>query len=299
MNEIVKTIRKVTIVGIWINALLVAIKLFFGYWGKSDALVADGYHSMSDFITDFIVIAFVAASYKEADSGHPYGHGKFETIATVLIGLILLGVGVFIGVEGISTLMGSIAGEVLPRPDIWTLYIAVASILLKEFCYRYTIAYGKNLNSSALMANAWHHRSDAISSIATLVGVGFAIFMGAQWRIMDPIASIIIALMICTSAIKIALPPLNELLETSLPEDTIKRMTDCIRKVPGVLKVHNLRARKNGHSCIIDVNIHVDPDITVSAGHQIATNVERKLEQEFGSDLIIYVHIEPQHEPKS
>lgn len=140
MNDIVKTIRKVTLVGFWINAALVALKLFFGYWGRSDALVADGYHSMSDFITDFIVIAFVTASYKKADSDHPYGHGKFETIATVLIGLILFGVGAFIGVEGVSTLIKYLKGETLTRPDIWTLYVAVASIALKEFCYRYTLA---------------------------------------------------------------------------------------------------------------------------------------------------------------
>lgn len=282
-------------VGIWINAALVALKLFFGYWGKSDALVADGYHSMSDFITDFIVIVFVAASYKKADSGHPYGHGKFETIATVIIGVILLGVGAFIGVEGVGTLLRSLNGEILPRPDMWTLYIAVLSIVLKEFCYRYTIGYGRKLNSSALIANAWHHRSDAISSVATLIGVGCAIFLGSQWRIMDPVASIIIAVMIGISAVRIALPPLNELLETSLPEETTGRMTACITAVPGVRKVHNLRSRRNGHSCIIDVNIHVRPDITVREGHEIATEVEQRLEKEFGSDLIIYVHIEPDH----
>lgn len=178
MNETVRVIRKVTAVGIWINAVLVALKLFFGYRGDSDALVADGYHSMSDFITDFIVIAFVAASYKKADPGHPYGHGKF--------------------------------------------------------CYRHTISYGRKLGSSALIANAWHHRSDAISSIATLVGVAFSIFMGAGWRIMDPIASMVIAVMICISAVK------------------------------------------------------------VREGHEIATNVETRLEKEFGPDLIIYVHTEPQ-----
>lgn len=294
MNETVRTIRKVTVIGIWINAILVVLKLFFGYRGRSDALVADGYHSMSDFITDFIVIAFVAASYKKADSGHPYGHGKYETIATVIIGLILLAIGAFIGMEGIDTLIKTFDGEVLPRPDMWTLYIAILSIGLKEFCYRYTIRYGRKLNSSALIANAWHHRSDAISSVATLAGVSFSIFLGSQWRIMDPVASIIIAIMICVSAVKIALPPLNELLETSLPRETIKRMEGCIRRVPGVMKVHNLRSRRNGHSCIIDVNIHVNPDITVKEGHEIATEVENRLEKEFGKDLIIYVHIEPQ-----
>jgi len=294
MNETVKTIRKVTIIGIWINAILVVLKLVFGYSGDSDALVADGYHSMSDFITDFIVIAFVAASYKKADLEHPYGHGKFETIATVLIGLILFGVGLFIGYEGCSTLVGSLNGEILPRPDTLTLYIAIASIALKEFCYRYTYRYGKKLNSPALMANAWHHRSDAISSIATLAGVSFAIFMGEEWRIMDPIASIIIALMICMSAVRIARPSVNELLEASLPEESIKRMNEIITAVPGVMQTHNLRSRRNGHSCIVDVNIHVDPDITVREGHAIATEIERRLEQEFGNDIITYVHIEPQ-----
>lgn len=294
MNPTVKAIRKVTIVGIWINAALVALKLFFGYWGQSDALVADGYHSMSDFVTDFIVIVFVAASYKKADSGHPYGHGKFETIATVLIGLILLGVGVFIGYEGASTLIKAINGETLPTPDILTLYVAIASIALKEFCFRYTLKYGKKLDSPSLVANAWHHRSDAISSVATLVGVGLAIFLGHKWAIADPIASILIAVMICVSAIKIAIPPLNELLETSLPPETIQQMYRIISRVPGVLKVHNLRSRKNGHSYIVDVNIHVAPDITVSAGHEIATAVERTLEREFGKDIIIYVHTEPQ-----
>ncbi len=294
MNDIVKTIRKVTLVGFWINAALVALKLFFGYWGRSDALVADGYHSMSDFITDFIVIAFVTASYKKADSDHPYGHGKFETIATVLIGLILFGVGAFIGVEGVSTLIKYLKGETLTRPDIWTLYVAVASIALKEFCYRYTLAYGRKLNSSSLIANAWHHRSDAISSIATLIGVSFAIFLGSRWRVMDPIASIAIAVMIAVSAVKIAWPSLNELLEASLPEATVKQIREAIAAVPGVLKVHNLRARRNGHSYIIDVNIHVSPDITVREGHEIATNVEKTLQSQLGPDIIIYVHTEPQ-----
>ncbi|MDE7375918.1 MAG: cation diffusion facilitator family transporter [Muribaculaceae bacterium] len=294
MNPTVKAIRHVTVVGIWINVALVVLKLFFGYWGQSDALVADGYHSMSDFVTDFIVIIFVAASYKKADHDHPYGHGKFETIATVLIGLILLGVGAFIGYEGAVTLIKAINGEVLPTPDIWTLYVAIASIALKEFCFRYTLKYGKKLDSPSLMANAWHHRSDAISSVATLVGVSLAIFLGHKWAIAAPIASILIAVMICVSAVKIAIPPLNELLEASLPPETITEMYRTISQVPGVLKAHNLRSRKNGHSYIVDVNIHVRPDITVSAGHEIATAVERTLEHHYGKDMIIYVHTEPQ-----
>lgn len=289
-----KIIRRVTLVGLWINVALVVAKLFFGYTGNSDALVADGYHSVSDFITDFIVIVFVATAYKAADREHPYGHGKYETAATVLISLILLGVGLFIGYEGVAALVGTLYGETLPRPDTMTLYVAVVSILAKEFCYRYTIMYGRRLDSSALRANAWHHRSDAISSIATVVGVSLAVFMGEDWRIMDPIASIVIAVMIAVSALKIAMPSINELLEISLPEQTLRDMHREIKSVPGVLKVHNLRSRRNGHSYIVDVNIHVDPEITVRQGHAISTAVERRLQEHYGSDMITYVHIEPQ-----
>lgn len=288
-------IRHVTLVGLWINVALVVAKLFFGYWGRSDALVADGYHSLSDFVTDFIVIVFVTTAYKKADKEHPYGHGKFETIASVLISMILLLVGIVIGYEGMVTLMKSFRGEILPRPDIWTLYVAVFSIAAKEFCYRYTMTYGIRLHSSALKANAWHHRSDAISSVATLIGVSFSLFMGAGWRIMDPIASIVIAVMIAVSSVKIARPSINELLEISLPQDQIKLMYDVIRSVPGVLRVHNLRSRRNGHSYIVDVNIHVDPDITVREGHALSTEVEHRLHKKFGKDMIIYVHTEPQN----
>ncbi len=290
----IKQIRRVTLAGLWINVVLVVLKLAVGYSGHSDALVADGYHSFSDFVTDFIVLAFVAASCKKADSDHPYGHGKYETVATVLIGLILLVVSVLIGVGGAEKFIAALRGEVLPRPDMLTLCVAAVSILLKEGCYRYTIAAGRSLDSSSLIANAWHHRSDAISSVATLIGVGMALFCGEQWRIMDPAVSVLIAFMIGISAIKIAMPSVNELLEVSLPQETVGKMYDAIRAVSGVCDVHNLRARRNGHSTIVDVNIHVDPDISVRRGHAIASAVEQTLADSFGLDIIVYVHTEPQ-----
>ncbi len=289
----VSVIKKVTLVGFWINAVLVAVKLFFGYWGHSDALVADGYHSFSDFITDFIVLFFVGIAYKKADTQHPYGHGKYETIASVLIGAILMLVSIFICVEGITSIIKAIKGEILQRPDIWTMIVAIISILTKEFCYRYTIRAGQKIDSSALIANAWHHRSDAISSIATLIGISLSFFLGEQWRVLDPIASVIISVFIGISAVQIALPSINELLEISLPENQIKLILDIIRNVPGVKHAHNLKSRKNGHSYIIDVNIHVDPDITVRLAHEIANDVEQELYKSFKQDMIIYVHIEP------
>lgn len=292
-QDIIKTIRKVTLVGFWINLFLVIIKLFFGYWGHSDALVADGYHSVSDFVTDFIVLFFVGAAYKKADREHPYGHGKIETVATAFIGIFLFITALVLGIEGVLSIINVANGETLPKPSIWTLVVAVVSILAKEFCYRYTVRYGKKVGSSSLIANAWHHRSDALSSVATLIGVAFSIFMGATWRIMDPIACVLVSILIAISAVQIARPSFSELLERSLPEDEIKKIREIIKSVPGVKRVHNLRTRQNGHSYVIDVNIHVDPDITVRVAHDIATDVECSLKKELGSDLIIYVHIEP------
>lgn len=291
----VSLIRKVTMVGFWINACLVVLKLFFGYWGHSDALVADGYHSLSDFVTDLLVIIFVGIAYRRADHDHPYGHGKFETVASVLIAFILFLVAVGIGWQGVNSIIATtVYGEILPRPDIWTLIVAVVSILSKEFCYRYTMVYAKRLNSSALKANAWHHRSDAISSIATLVGVSMSIALGEHWRIMDPIASVLIAIFIAYSAWEICKPSLNELLEISVPENERKNILHIIKSVPGVIRVHDLKTRNNGHSLIVDVNIHVDPDITVRAGHIICTDIEQALKKSLGNDMIIYVHAEPE-----
>lgn len=286
-------IRHVTWVGFWVNAFLMVLKLAIGWYGHSDALVADGVHSLSDFATDFIVLAFVGIAYKHADSGHPYGHGKFETFATLLIAVVLLIVAVGIGWAGVQTVIKALKGEVLDRPDIWTIVVAIVAIASKEWLYRYTISVGRRVDSSSLIANAWHHRSDAISSVATLVGVTIAYVMGEQWRIVDPIASILIAVFIAISAIEIARPSVDELLERSLPEDQIKGIGERIAAVPGVKGFHRLRTRRNGHSYLAELHIKVDPDITVTRGHEIATAVENSLRDYLGHDSIITVHVEP------
>ncbi|MDE6236958.1 MAG: cation diffusion facilitator family transporter [Muribaculaceae bacterium] len=292
-SENVKIIRHVTVVGFWINALLVVLKLFFGYWGHSDALVADGYHSVSDFVTDIIVILFAAAAYKKPDEDHPYGHGKYETFASLIIGIILFLVAIFLCIEGVEQIMGICRGIIPEKPDIWTIVVAIASIGLKEYCYRYTRNAGRKIGSGSLLANAEHHRSDAVSSVATLVGVTLAFLLGDSWRICDPIASIIISFMIGYSAMKIAKPAINELLEVALPECEIAEIRELAEKVEGVRKIHNLRGRRNGHSTIIEMNVHVDPYITVQEGHIIATDIEEALHKELGDDVIIYIHVEP------
>lgn len=295
-NNNLAIIRHVTMVGFWINFVLVILKLFFGYWGHSDALVADGYHSVSDFITDFIVLFCAGIAYKKADNEHPYGHGKYETVASVLIGIILFLVALFIGFEGVMTIIHYFNGISIPRPDFWTIIIAFVSIGAKEFCYQYTIKAGRKIDSSSVIANAWHHRSDAFSSIATLIGVSVSYFLGEHWRIMDPLASIVIAIFIAYSAYSIARPSVRELLEVSLPPEQIERVFNTIYSVPGVLSMHNLRARRNGYAYVVDMNIHVNPNITVTEAHKICDEIERRLKNLLGSHSIIYIHIEPEDE---
>lgn len=289
----VRLIRRVTWLGFWVNAVLMVLKILFGIIGHSDALVADGVHSLSDFATDLIVLIFVSIAYRHADSHHPYGHGKFETFASLLIALALLIVAVGIGIAGVESISASLRGEILPRPGVYTIIVALASIASKEFLYRYTVAAGRRINSSSLIANAWHHRSDAISSIATLIGVSAAYFLGDHWRIVDPIASVIIAVFIAISAVKIALPSVNELLERSLPPEIVDKAGQIIMSVDGVRRYHRLRTRRNGHSMIIDTHIKVDPDINVAEGHRIASSVEQSLRDHFGSDIITNIHVEP------
>lgn len=291
-NE-VRLIRRVTWVGFWVNAALMALKIVFGIIGRSDALVADGVHSLSDFATDLIVLIFVGIAYKSADTGHPYGHGKYETFASLLIAVSLIAVAIGIGIEGAQSIVGSMKGAIIPRPGAYTLAVILLSIGLKEMLYHYTMRVGRHIGSGALQANAWHHRSDAFSSVATLVGVGAALFLGEKWRILDPVASVLIAVFIAISAVKIARPSWQELLEKSLPDSQVKKAKQIIANVPGVKAFHRLRTRRNGHSLIFDTHVKVDPQITVTAGHNIATDVENALRKEFGNNIITNIHIEP------
>lgn len=286
-------IRHVTWVGFWINAMLMALKLAFGFYGHSDALIADGFHSLSDFGTDFIVLVLVGIAHKGADNDHPYGHGKFETIASVIISLILICVAAGITISGIRSIVGFAYGEPLLRPDIWTLVVAALSIVAKEWLYRYTMTNARAVESEALKANAWHHRSDALSSVAALAGIALSLFLGDKWTLADPITSLIIGLLIAYSAVKISIPSLGELMETSLPADVVNKIENSIDNTAGVLYYHNLRTRRNGHSAIIDVNIHVNPRMSVAEGHAIASEVENNIRQLISGDAIIYVHVEP------
>ncbi len=288
-----KEIYKVTLTGTAVNAVLVVLKLVAGILGRSSAMIADAVHSLSDFVTDIIVLLFVRISGKPLDSDHEYGHGKYETFASMIIGAILIAAGIGLMYNGIRLCVESINGRELPEPTWIALGMAIVSIISKEWLYRYTIRRGKALDSSAVMANAWHHRSDAFSSMGTLVGIAGAMFLGASWRILDPIAAIIVSLLIFRSGYEIMKPNVNQLLEASLSEQDKERITTAVLSVPGIRAMHRLRTRRIGNVAAIDLHAKMDGNITLSEAHAIASEAEKKLRDLFGPASIINIHMEP------
>lgn len=275
------------------NFLLLVFKFIAGILGHSSALVADAVHSLTDFVTDVIVIVFVRISGKPEDEDHRYGHGKYETLATAIIGLALFAVGAGLLVGGATKVSGVLKGAVLPAPSIIALVAAAVSILAKEILYRYTVRIGKNLDSQAVIANAWHHRSDAYSSIGTFLGVGGAIFLGEKWRILDPLAAIVVSAFIIKVAIELIKPCIDELLERSLPAETEARILDIIATFPEISSPHHLRTRRIGNNIAIEVHLRMDGQTTLEAAHEVATAVEKRLKEEFGPDTHIGIHMEP------
>lgn len=288
-----KSIYKVTWIGSLVNFLLLTFKFAAGILGHSAALVADAVHSLSDFATDIIVILFVRISGKPEDEDHKYGHGKYETLATAAIGLILFAVGIGILVNGATSVGDFLKGKVLPAPSIVALIVAAISIISKEILYRYTINEGKKLNSQAVIANAWHHRSDAFSSIGTLIGIGGAIFLGEKWRILDPIAAIVVSGFIMKVAIDLLKPCIDELLERSLPAETEQKILELITSFPEVSSPHHLRTRRIGNHIAIEVHIRMDGQTTLEKAHHTATLIERRIKEEFGPETHIGIHMEP------
>lgn len=288
--------QKVTWIGFGVNLVLTIAKVFAGIVGHSAAMVADGVHSLSDFVTDIIVIAFVRVSDKGCDNDHPYGHGKFETFATLLISLALVFVGVGICWSGIQNIIIAFRGGELGQPSYIALIAAIVSIVSKEWLYRYTVKVGKAINNQAVIANAWHHRSDAFSSIGTMLGIGGAIFLGGQWRVLDPIAGVVVSFFIIKVAVELGLPSVKELLEAALPDDVEKEILEIIHQTPGVKDSHRLRTRKIGNIYAIDIHVKLDRTISFVESHDIATLIEINLRERYGVQTQINIHTEPLRE---
>ncbi len=288
-----REIQKVTLVGSAGNMGLFAFKLIAGILGHSSAMVADAVHSLSDFITDVIVLVFVSLSAKPQDESHDYGHGKFETIATFFIGLALVAAATGIILAGILSLVEWFQGAQLEAPSMLALWAALLSIVVKEILFHYTAHCGKRLNSQAMIANAWHHRSDALSSIAAAIGIGCAILLGDRWTVMDPVASVIVGFVLMNVAIKLLRTSINELTESSLNADVEREIEEIITSFPGICEPHNLRTRHIGNRIAIEAHIRMDGDISLFDAHSRATMVEQKLKERFGSDTHVTIHMEP------
>ena len=272
-----KEIRNITLWGSVINIVLTVGKIIAGIFGRSAAMIADGIHSLSDLLSDIVVLVFTHVSSKGNDRDHSFGHGKFETLATLIVSVILVAVGANLMSGGIKSIIGVINGETIPKPGYIALIAAVVSIISKEILYHATVKVGRETDSPVVIANAWHHRSDAFSSIGSLVGIGGAILLGDRWTVLDPLASCIISIAIIVVAVKMALPSLAELLETSLPEDIENEIKETASSVKGVIDIHELKTRRNGMSFIIDAHITVRPGISIVEAHDIATSVEDAL----------------------
>ena len=286
-------IYRVTLVGFAVNLVLSLAKLAAGVFGRSGAMVADAVHSFSDLATDVVVIVFARISAKPRDDGHDYGHGKYETLATILISMALGVVGVGILVNSIGAVRSVLDGGVLPRPGLVALVAAVLSIAAKEILYRYTVREGRAIDSPSVVANAWHHRSDALSSLGTLVGIGCAYFLGDKWRIADPIAALIVAVFIFKVAFDLIRTGVGELLEKSLPEETEREILRIVTLDPAVREPHNLRTRRIGAAIAIEIHIRVDGAMTVARSHALTVGIERRLRERFGEGTMIAVHVEP------
>lgn len=258
-----RKIYKVTIMGGIANAILLIFKFIAGFLGHSSAMIADAVHSLSDFLTDIVILIFVKISNKPADKNHDYGHGKFETLATFIIGVVLLAVGIMIFWSGASKIFMSIKGIELEQPGMLAFWAAIVSIIVKEAIARYTIINGRRLNSKAVEANAWHHRSDALSSVGAAAGIAGAIFLGPKWRILDPLAAVVVSIFILIMAVKFLVSCISEFMEHSLSEDIENEIINTVMSFEFVKNVHNLRTRKIGNGIAMDMHVVMDGDLTL------------------------------------
>jgi cation diffusion facilitator family transporter len=293
MKERSKEIYKVTLVGSVVNVVLLLFKFVAGIMGHSAAMIADAIHSLSDFVTDVIVLVFIRISDKPRDKSHDYGHGKYETLAMTLIGMALLIVAAGILYSGATKIHQWLEGTQLEAPGMLALWAALLSIVLKEAVYRYSMVKARQLNSQAVEANAWHHRSDALSSLGTAVGIGGAIFLGQRWTVLDPLASCIVGILIVKVAIDLLRNALGDLLEHSLPDAVEDEMLQLVASLPDVVEPHNLRTRRIGNHYAIELHIRMKGDISLREAHDKASEVEALLKRQYGQETHVAVHVEP------
>lgn len=288
-----KETYRVTIAGSIINILLLAFKFAAGILGHSAAMIADAIHSLTDFVTDAIVLVFVRLGSKPTDHDHDYGHGKYETLASAIIGVSLLVVGMMICYSGVTKTYHAMCGEPLQQPGFIALAAAVASVVLKEWAYRFTVRVGRRCHSEAVVANAWHHRSDALSSVGTTVGIGGAIILGEKWAVLDPLTAIVVSFFIMKAAWSVLSKAVDELTDGSLPKETEDEIESIVSEDNEVSVVHNLCTRRIGNRIAIEMHVRMPGETSLYVAHHHATEIEQRLKQRFGADTHISIHLEP------
>lgn len=288
-----KETYRVTIAGSIINILLLAFKFAAGILGHSAAMIADAIHSLTDFVTDAIVLVFVRLGSKPTDRDHDYGHGKYETLASAIIGVSLLVVGMMICYSGVTKTYHAMCGEPLQQPGFIALAAAVASVVLKEWAYRFTVRVGRRCHSEAVVANAWHHRSDALSSVGTTVGIGGAIILGEKWAVLDPLTAIVVSFFIMKAAWSVLSKAVDELTDGSLPKETEDEIESIVNEDKEVSVVHNLCTRRIGNRIAIEMHVRMPGETSLYVAHRHATEIEQRLKQRFGADTHISIHLEP------
>lgn len=288
-----KEASKVTILGIIANIFLTILKLFAGIFGASSAMIADAAHSFSDLITDAVLIVGVYLGAKPADKDHPYGHGRFETFATMIIALILLFVAIGIFINGLKAVYNALQGNIIQAPRYIALIMAAISILVKELMYQYTAFVGKKIKSTAVVSNAWHHRSDALSSVATFLGISGAIFLGESWRILDPIAAMLVSILIFAVGFKIIKNSCSELMDKALPKEDVETIKKLCLTVKGVKNPHDIKTRKVGFRLSVDLHININKQTSFTKVHTITNTIENKIKKHFGKSTFVCIHPEP------
>ena len=288
-----REVYKVTLAGSVINVLLLVVKFAAGILGHSAAMIADAIHSLTDFATDVVVLVFVKLGNKPKDKDHDYGHGKYETLATAIIGISLFVVGVLICYTGINKTYRAIEGETLQQPGVVALVAAIVSIVLKEWAYQFTVRVGKKCHSEAVVANAWHHRSDALSSVGTMIGVGGAILLGDKWAVLDPLAAIIVSAFIIKAAWGLVLQSVKELTDASLPDAEEEEIMKLANEESGVREIHNLQTRRIGNKIAIEMHVRMPGSLSLYEAHEHATDIEKRLKEKFGADTHVGIHLEP------
>ncbi len=288
-----KEIVHITLWGSAVNIALTVLKFVAGILGCSAAMIADAVHSLSDLLTDFVVLLFVKISNRPADSEHPYGHGKYETLATSIVAIALFAAGGVLLAEGIEKMIASLRGETLNVPGQIALWAALISIVAKELIYQLTMRVARRVDSTALEANAWHHRTDALSSVATAIGIGGSLLLGGKWAILDPLAAALVSIFILIAAVKLLHGAIQELLEKRLPEEVEKQIGDIVAEDSEMSELHQLRTRRVGHVYSIEMHLRMHGNVSLYEAHRHTMLLEQRLRERFGQDTLISIHLEP------